>query len=129
MANNPQDNVIPGFEKLSKQELFDMAAAHILKNGEPSIEAGACVYTGIGCAASPFLTERGKHELQGSWTQLRLNGTVPTHEYHFVQCMQQCHDEWGGFQHNLRGPDFIHKFKESMRELAKANNLSPAILG
>lgn len=130
MASNPQDNVIPGFEKLSKQELFDMAAAHVLKNGEPAVNGqGSCTYKGIGCAAAPFLTEAARNALVGSWGGYARCGMLPAHERDFISEIQRCHDHWAGYQHELTGPAFIEKFKESMTELAKEFDLSPAILG
>lgn len=126
----PEDNVIPGFAKLSKQELFDMAAAHVLKNGEPSVNArGSCTYSGIGCAAAPFLTETARNNLLGSWRGYTREGLLPSHEREFISLLQRCHDHWAGPMYRLTGPAFIEKFKESMAELAKEFSLSPAVLG
>ena len=129
----PEDNVIPGFEKLSKQELFDMAAAHVLKNGKASMWGGSCSYKGIGCAAAPFLTPERREGNPGSWLTLSRREEVPQHEATFIQDLQLCHDAPAAEQRDAGGRYddkwFIEQYKMKMKLLAKANNLSPAILG
>ena len=52
-------NVIPGFESLTKQQLFDISSAHILKTRTRCVtSSGGCTYRGVGCAAAPFLTKK-----------------------------------------------------------------------
>ena len=49
--------LISNFDQLTKQDMFDMALAHVRKNGKQSMRDGVCCYTGtgIGCAASVFI--------------------------------------------------------------------------
>lgn len=115
-------NVIDGFENLTKQQLFDMAAAHVLKNGRPSMIGGQCSYRGIGCAAAPFLTDSARKVLLGSWTGLVGDRRVPEHEKGFIQKLQDCHDAYAGAE------QFITLYKRSMSSLAEELNLDPSIL-
>lgn len=118
-------NVIEGFENLTKQQLFDMAAAHVLKNGRPSMIGGACSYMGIGCAAAPFLTDSARKVLVGSWTGLVGDRKVPEHEEILIQRLQDCHDGFAGDKCHVQ---FITLYKRAMREVAKQFNLDPSIL-
>lgn len=118
-------NVIPGFESLTKQQLFDMAAKHVLTNGRPSFDeyGGQCSYKGIGCAAAPFLTEKAREVLNGSWGSLARGGYVPDNNKKFVQQIQDCHNL------NSRGSDgFVNLFKISMKDVAKQHNLNTFVL-
>lgn len=122
---------IPGFEKLSKQEMFDMSLAHIRKTGVKSVGERFCTYSGTGCAAAPFLRDEGKEQCDkiGSWDTLsrpQTQGTissparsqlVPDHEVWFIKAMQICHDG----THETR--DFLPQFENSMKELAKREGL------
>ena len=85
--------VIEGFESLSKQQMFDMALAHIRSTRIKSVNSlGSGTYSGSGCAASVFLTERGKQELSDCWMTHVSMGDVPDHEASFVQALQTAHD-------------------------------------
>ena len=46
---------IPGFKKMSKQRIFNLAVAHIAKTRKPSVDPSnrSCVYAGSGCNAAP----------------------------------------------------------------------------
>jgi hypothetical protein len=113
-------NVIDGFEQLTPQQCFDMAARHVLANGRPSIdESGSCCYTGIGCAAAPFLTEEGKRQ---NWAWGSMPGRPDTNE-DLIGAMQDAHD------YADRAPDrFVDDFKDRMRQLAEDRGLSTAVL-
>lgn len=129
-------NVIPGFESLTKQQIFDMAAKHVLKNGEPSVNSGGyCSYAGIGCAAAPFLTPTARERLVGSWGSLlsergRGNDTVPYHEHILISQTQECHDSLatGLYGHTLVGEEFIQEFKVHMRHVATSHGLNTFVL-
>lgn len=118
-------NVIDGFENLTQQQLFDMAAAHVLKNGRPSMDRGACSYMGIGCAAAPFLTEEARKKLAGSWRGLVGDGAIPPHESIFIQRLQNCHDA-NACEECL--PHFTTLYKHDMCSVAEEFNLDPSIL-
>lgn len=115
-------HTIEGFEQLSKQQLFDMAAAHVLKNGRPSRAiTGVCTYGGIGCAAAPFLKPESREALHGSWSTLIELGSVPAHEGQFVQELQCCHDT------AHRDVLFISDFQHKMLYLADEYGLSASV--
>ena len=125
MFRDTSTNVIPGFTELSKQQLFDMSAAHVIKNGKSSRnDGGFCVYSGIGCAAAPFLTEDARENLTAAWNSLCFSKQVPDHEADFILHLQYCHDR----ARPTWGPEFIASYKKSMRELATSNYLSAAVL-
>lgn len=114
-------NVIEGFESLSKQEIFNMAAAHVLKNGKRSSYNGACSYQGIGCAAAPFLTDSARGKLVGSWSSLFELELIPGHECAFIQRIQECHDYCDDLH-------FVAAFKAGMQGVAEDHNLDPSVL-
>lgn len=116
-------NVIPGFESLTMQQMFDMAAKHVLKNGKASVDPdGQCAYTGIGCAASPFLTKRARSLISGSWGALVRRSHVPSDNRNFIQQLQNCHDI-----HAMES-DFIHRFKADMEGVARNYGLNTFVL-
>ena len=116
---------IEGFEKLSKQQLFDMAAAHILRTRVKSKNDVSCSYTGTGCAASVFLKPefREKADRMGpagtgiSWYGLAGRGKVPQTNREFISALQRFHD--GANQLN-----FMPDWKLYMTILAGNENLS-----
>lgn len=100
---------IPGFEAMTKQQLFDLSLAHIRKTRTQSVvPTGArenfevCSYaTGAGCAARPFLTDEFVASLnpgelldQNCWRQLSQGGFVPAANAEFIAKLQNAHDEW-----------------------------------
>lgn len=130
---------IDGFEKLSRQELFDMSLAHVRKNGKPSLaplyegsHSSVCVYSGIGCAAAPFLKPERREACDGlgSWDALvepevcgqttyseTSLAVAPPHEQALIRQIQQCHDN------TPRGSTFLPSFNQRMRELAQREGL------
>ena len=111
---------IDGFEKLSKQQLFDMSVAHIGATRQKCTDnSGACMYQGIGCAAAPFLQEtlRRRADGLGSWNFLAERLAVPEHEVDFITNMQRCHD-------NADNDEFMKSWSEAMRRLAQVNGVS-----
>lgn len=83
---------IEEFDQLTIQQLFDMAAKHVLTNGMPSVEAGRCVYGGIGCAASVFLRPEEREEASGSWGEIVESEEAPDHHTSFIEGLQVAHD-------------------------------------
>lgn len=110
---------IPGFEKLTKQQLFDMAWKHVVKNGEPAVRDGTCAYDGIGCAAAPFLKEH-ERRYRGTWGQLVNSNVVPKHHAALIGRMQGCHDD----NCLIQGPLFVEAFKADMRMVAEKHGLT-----
>lgn len=101
-------NVIPGFEQLTPQEVFDISASHLLKQGKRSVKPGTnqCMYRGpdgMKCAAGVFLTDNfaiNGHAEGCSWHALTIsaNGVPKTNEGLITQ-LQLVHDgaaEWIG---------------------------------
>ena len=115
---------IPGFEKLSKQELFDMSAAHICSTRQKSYgSVVGCSYAGSGCAAAPFIRpeHRQRADKYGTWARQVDLLLAPDHETSFVLALQCCHD----FA-TERG--FFDDWKRNMCSLAERHGLSTAKL-
>jgi hypothetical protein len=118
-------NVIDGFEQLTPQQCFDMAARHVLTNGKQSAELGSCVYSGIGCAAAPFLTSEARASLKAVWSELVDGLVVPAANGALIRGMQICHDDADDSDGDAA---FVSDFKRRMRSLAVEKGLSPAVL-
>lgn len=92
-------NVIPGFEQLTPQQVFDISAAHLLKQGKRSMAPNGndCAYRGVGglqCAAGPFVTDdfaRGNNII--SWQRLAEEGAVPKTNLGLICMLQYAHDK------------------------------------
>lgn len=118
---------IPGLSKMTKQEIFDMSARHILSTGKKSydIVSKGCVYSGSGCAASPFIRQQYLDEADeiGLWELLVNSNKVSKHHIDFIGQLQETHDE-------IREPDcrFMSAWKENMKLLATRHHLSDAVL-
>ena len=117
---------IPGFEKKSKQELFNMSLAHVRSTGQRSLNpSGGCCYSGIGCAASPFLLPEKRAAADAiaaiscsDWGGLVEENVVPYINYEFVGQLQMCHDrDFPG------GGKFLTQYEARMEELARHHGL------
>lgn len=114
---------IEGFEKLSKQQMFDMSVKHIAKTRKKSIKGASpwtstCSYSGIGCAAAPFIRPELRESAEwSSWRALSRDGRVPLHHEDLVQALQHCHD-------GARTEHFVSEWKLHMKQLAVHENLS-----
>lgn len=118
---------IPGFVKLSRQEIFDISAKHILSTKTKSVDGGTCMYSGTGCAAAPFILpeHRADCDKQGdatSWSGLVSARLVPRHEAGLVQRLQSCHDSAPS------GDAFMAGWRQRMLDLAKYAGLSDQVL-
>lgn len=115
-------NTIPGFTDLTRQQMFDAAIAHVGTTREKSKRGTGCVYGGIGCAASVFLTEDARRLADSlpdsSWDTLALTKRVPAHEYDFVTALQLCHD--AASENNGR---FMFNWTANMRTLGLEKGL------
>ena len=118
---------IEGFEQLTEQEAFDISAKHVLKNGRQSVKNDGykCVYTGIGCGASPFIREehraRCDEGVANGWTGLASQHLVPEHLKDVVHKLQRCHDY-------ADKTNFVEDYKTRMASVANDLNLNPAVL-
>ena len=134
---------IPGFEKLTKQEMFDISARHILATGKPSVNEGStlCVYAGSGCAAAPFIREEERKKADepkvyfgtkypySGWGDLASNNLVPRHHQDLVADFQVCHDTYASKV--VTDDDlaiWLSNWKVAMRRVAKIHDLDPSIL-
>lgn len=124
---------IPNFESLSEQEMFDMAARHLLTTRIPSItwggDDGVCTYSNSGCAASVFLRPecRSIADGSGTWESLVSRGEAPPHRDTFVRLLQLAHDETA-----CKTVDcldlWLPIWKERMRRIAEQHQLDASIL-
>lgn len=114
--------VIDGFESLTPQQCFDIAAKHVLSTGVKCMTRDrVCTYTGVGCAAAPFLTEEGRNTIVGSWSTVVSRWEQPDTNESIIQEVQICHDG------SRDGPDFLQDFKKAMICVADNYSLSPAV--
>jgi hypothetical protein len=96
MANGTS-KLIDGFDKLTKQQLFDISRKHLEGTGQCSVRThdGLCVYSGTGCGAAPFIKPEHRRDADryGSWRSLiKQEGFASTHESNFVVALQRAHD-------------------------------------
>jgi hypothetical protein len=133
--------LIAGFASMSKQQLFDMAAKHVLANGKPSVEVqsdgyGVCCYSGIGCAAAPFIAPEWRNYSRGGWSHVAYEANCD-HEKFFIKELQKCHDGAAGastrnhstLQYTwIENPDFIEDYKTAMRQVAADYKLNTEVL-
>lgn len=124
--------LISNFDQLTKQQIFDMALAHVRKNGKQSMHNGVCCYTGIGCAASVFIDPKSLATLSTDdnglrWKILVTNNELSTHEQSFVSRLQACHDSYAA-SYQLSDADndamFMQHYENRMRALAEDNDLT-----
>ena len=116
---------IPGFDRLTKQQMFNMAAKHLLSTRAKSFYNGSCTYSGLGCAASVFLKEetREKLDFEGSWSDLVHAKFASKHNETFVNVLQVAHDGAAWLDDG-----FLEDWKERMKTVAQNYNLDASIL-
>ena len=124
--------LISNFDQLTKQDMFDMALAHVRKNGKQSVRDGVCCYTGIGCAASVFIDPESLAKMSPdndgrSWKELVMNNGLSMHEQAFVSSLQGCHDRYEA-SYKLSDADndalFMQQYETHMRKLAEEHDLT-----
>lgn len=116
---------IPGFQKMSKQRIFNMAVAHIAKTRQASMDSGgSCAYAGSGCNAAPLLREscRADADNIGAWDELVERRIVPTTNAEFIRELQYAHDDASSTN------NFMEGWSRRMRNLATEYNLSTSTL-
>ena len=124
--------LISNFDQLTKQDMFDMALAHVRKNGKQSMHNGVCCYAGIGCAASVFIDPESLAKLSQKnnglcWNALVKNNGLSMHEQAFVSRLQTCHD---GYETSYKLSDadndelFMRQYELHMRALADKHDLT-----
>jgi len=118
---------IPGFKKMSKQRIFNLAVAHIAKTRQPSVnDDGNCAYAGSGCNAAPLLLPSAHVAMDkiGGWDELVAKGKVPENNADFIERLQAAHDQaWTRHRDN-----FMEMWKDNMYNLANRYNLSVSTL-
>jgi hypothetical protein len=118
-------HTIDGFDQLSRQQIFDMAVEHIQKTRTKSTkdDSAACLYAGIGCAASVFLKpeSRAMMDRSGDWKSLVSRKGVPDHEAHLIAQLQDAHD-------SADACNFMTHWSINMHRVADNNNLDTAKL-
>lgn len=110
---------IKGFAQMAPQQVLEMSVRHVAANGKPSVnESGQCVYSGIGCAAAPFIqpAKRAGAEFK-NWTGLASQHRIPYIHALLVGRLQDAHDT---AYHNTRpsGEYFLPEFFTRAREVA-----------
>ena len=137
MRRNPI--TIEGFETLSKQQLFDMSASHIMAQGRAGWDSKlhVCRYK-AGCAASIFIQPEWAETADntgGSWDAMARINLVPLHEMELVTSLQQLHDKAANAAHHttvdgvvMDDDAFMVRWTHDMREFANANNLNADVL-
>ncbi len=125
---------IEGFETKSKQELFDMAAKHIIANG-PSFNTSlqSCRYGGSGCAAAVFICDhlRSFADGIGSWRSLLAQNVIPENNFELVRSLQDTHDgavlaaKEDGV---INVSNFFTRWQFDMRTIAKFHGVSSAVV-
>lgn len=124
--------LISNFDQLTKQDMFDMALAHVRKNGTQSMRYGVCCYTGIGCAASVFIDPESLAKMSSNnngsrWKKLVINNGLSDHEQAFVSRLQTCHDGYAA-SYKLSDADndimYMQQYETHMRALAEEHDLT-----
>lgn len=122
----PNYMTIPGFEDMTAQQVFDMSAAHLLRQMVRSEKPGACLYRSgeLACAAGVFLTDAGAEiadSMGGSdgspWDRVVAAKIAPSTNESLIGSLQAIHD--------FREPD---EWRRALRLLAKEYNLNHAVL-
>ena len=109
--------LIPGFDNLTRQQMFDISLAHIRSTRKKSKEGANCVYTGSGCAAAPFIEPENRAAMDdwdasAAWLGLIRGHGVSSHEADFVTELQKCHDR-------ATDDDFMYSYERRMERLAR----------
>ncbi len=124
---------IDGFETLTRQQLFDMSASHIMAQGKPGITStGNCSYS-QGCAASIFIKPEliAEADIGGSWDDLEREEYVPETNSDFVNTLQLAHDRAALASLRDDSSDlggFMADWSQRMRDIAKVYNLNTEAL-
>lgn len=126
-------NVIPGFEQLTPQQVFNISAAHLLKQGKRAVGRDeVCSYRapdGTQCAAGPFLTDECAKHLQGSWDALVMYKQVPDTNKALIVRLQSAHDMAYDIDHEtMRKVENWSKVLPELRKIAVDFNLNTAVL-
>lgn len=114
---------IPGLEEKTEQQILEMSVAHVLRMGRKSLRNKAaslvedgfvCCYSGIGCAARPFLREEclSAADKIGAWNNLVGAHCAPQKHQKLIQQLQSCHD-------GADSQRFMERYKENIRKLLK----------
>lgn len=115
---------IPELETMTAQEVFDKALQHVYATKKKSGSNERCMYSGIGCAASPFLIkEYRKHasnRKNSAWVDLVQTNTVIDKHIILISRIQGAHD-YAGMESEK---DFMDDFVYDMKEIANEFELN-----
>lgn len=124
----------------TRQEAFDLAAAHLLKTRKPSLAEpnasgfASCLYGGSGCALAPFLPV--DPALVEEWDALGAIGDIPedklpdhiVEDLEFYNELQEAHDEPAAGKMAVPPGEWLSEWLRHMRAVARKYRLSPAVL-
>lgn len=90
---------LKNLKKVSKQQVFDQVAEHLLKQNKASDIGGVCAYRGprgLKCAAGCLIAddEYNPSWEQKGWNMLVTNGEVPSAHKTLIRDLQTIHDEY-----------------------------------
>lgn len=133
---NIEHVTIDGFEKLTKQDIFDMAVDHIANTKVPSVgkvfgtNIDGCVYSGTGCNAAPLIKdgERNRADEVGSWHSLVDAGMASETNQTFIANLQNAHDIPASEEILGENDSFLTAWKMGMYVLAQEYNLDTSKL-
>ena len=89
------------------QQVFDQVVAHMIKQGERSIQNGSmCLYrgpNGLKCAAGCLIADdeyeeyfdKGADSGGGNWSSMILNNSAPDYHASLIFQLQRAHDQNG----------------------------------
>lgn len=106
-------------ETMTAQEVFDVAATHLLEQGVRSVNNHVCRYEGgsVCCAAAPFIKNYTSDMENSTYPALVTQHGQPDAHETLVAQLQMIHDNGE-----------IEEWKEELLRLAEKNNLSPDVL-
>lgn len=141
-------------KKLTRQQLFDECAQHVLQQGKPAMKHRTCVYlddAGCSCAVGGPLVKRGLYSehFEGRTVENVLNGVtlpedmgralllgmalaemgVQEEDLLMLHRIQQAHDNCAARDaYQADAARFIYTFKGDMRRVARDFGVSSAVV-
>lgn len=125
--NNTERYLVDGFDTLTPEQVVDLAYAHIHKTLRKSANAsGNCMYSGLGCAAAPFVKpeKRNNVDAYGGWRNLVSSKKLSEANMDLIVAVQTCHDSVD--TNSFANPDntyFVENFDEKLRRVCVTHGL------